>query len=89
MANPVIVSVGDTPVEISKAGNRMAGRNIRNMGAGSVFLGDSDVEADATNDKMGWELAPDADFPDTVFKHAIYAVSASGQTNDVMVWRVD
>ncbi len=86
---PVIYAVGATAVKISSAGTRHSARLIRNMGGGSVFLGGNDtVEADATNDLMGWELAAGEDFPDSISSGAIYAISASG-TNDVMVWEVD
>lgn len=88
MNNPFIIEVGTTAVRLSSAGTRLDGRLFRNLGSGSVFLGGNDsVEADATNDLMGWELPAGEDFPDSISNDEIWAISASG-TNDVMVWEV-
>lgn len=88
MDNPVIISVGTTAVKISDAGNRLVARPIRNLGSGSVFLGgNNEVEKDNTNGKMGWEVVAGGEFPDTVSKDEVWAISASG-TNDVQIWEV-
>jgi hypothetical protein len=87
MSNPAKTSVGTTPIEISKAGNRMRARLIRNLGAGSVFLGEDDTIT-SSGATQGWEVEAGEKFPDSIFSGAIWAVSASG-TNDVQVWRVD
>lgn len=89
MSNPVIVSVGTTPKKISSAGNNKKARLVRNLGAGSVFLGvDTNIEKDNANGKMGWELPAGEDFPDSISRNEIWAVSASGN-NDVQVWQID
>lgn len=88
MDNPTIISVGTTPIKISGASNRLKARPIRNLGAGSIFLGGNEtVESDNTNDLMGWEVVSGADFPDSLSHDEIWAVSASG-TNDVQIWEV-
>lgn len=89
MENPTIVSVDDTPTLISNAGTRRIARLIRNLGSSSVFLGGAAVEADNANSLMGWELAAGSQFEDTMSSSALYAVSPSGDTNNVQVWEVD
>lgn len=85
--SPFTIEVGDTAEKISNAGTRTTARLFRNLGATSVYLGGDDTVTDS-GATMGWELEAGADFTDSVSNGDIYAISASGNTNDVQVWEV-
>lgn len=87
MSNPVKTAVGTTAVKISNAGTRMTGRLVRNLGAGIVYLGESNTIT-SSGATMGWAVAAGADFSDIPFTGELWAISASG-SNDVQVWRLD
>lgn len=83
--DPRTVSVGTSAVLLSPANGRWSARSFVNTGAGSVFIGNSNVTA--TGATKGREIAATKEHVDDFSKGAIYAISGSG-SNDVSVWEI-